>query len=75
MTTQNACPECGAEMAWEQGEYHCDACQLHYKKVMFCPKCNAELEKLVACGAANYFCNTCNELVSRSQATIEFQRQ
>ncbi|TCS43787.1 zinc-ribbon domain-containing protein [Reinekea marinisedimentorum] len=30
-----------------------------------CPKCNSELEELRACGAVNYFCNSCNELVSK----------
>lgn len=31
-----------------------------------CPKCKSELEQLKACGAVNYFCNSCNELVSKS---------
>ena len=74
MTTQNLCPECGKEMDWEQGEYICAACQARYQKIMYCPTCDAELEKLVACGAANYFCNTCNELKSKSAARVEFRK-
>lgn len=36
-------------------------------KVYVCPKCKNELEQLVACGAEQYFCDTCKELVSRSK--------
>lgn len=74
MTTQNLCPQCHKEMDWESGEYICHSCQLHFRKFMYCPKCDSELEKLVACGAANYFCNRCNELVSRSKARVEFRQ-
>ncbi|TOF43917.1 DNA ligase, partial [Vibrio parahaemolyticus] len=49
-------------------------CESDFKKVGFCPDCGAELEKLQACGAANYFCNTCNELKSKSRVRFEFQK-
>lgn len=69
---ENCCPSCNQELEWT-GKYHCTACQSDYKKVGFCPDCDAELEKLQACGAANYFCNSCNELKSKSRVRFEFQ--
>jgi hypothetical protein len=32
-----------------------------------CPTCRTELEHLRSCGSASFFCNTCNELVSRKK--------
>ncbi len=68
----NLCPQCQHELIWNGG-YHCDHCDLDFKKVGFCPDCGAEMEKLAACGATNYFCNQCNELKSKSRVRFEFQ--
>ncbi|HCM1321500.1 TPA: zinc ribbon domain-containing protein [Vibrio parahaemolyticus] len=65
---QNKCPDCEVELEWT------GQCESDFKKVGFCPDCGAELEKLQACGAANYFCNTCNELKSKSRVRFEFQK-
>ncbi|EHH1104571.1 zinc ribbon domain-containing protein [Vibrio parahaemolyticus] len=70
---QNKCPDCEVELEWT-GQYHCGQCESDFKKVGFCPDCGAELEKLQACGAENYFCNTCNELKSKSRVRFEFQK-
>ncbi|GGP27432.1 YfgJ family double zinc ribbon protein [Silvimonas amylolytica] len=32
-----------------------------------CPDCGKPLEELVACGARDYFCNSCNELKSKTR--------
>jgi predicted amidophosphoribosyltransferase len=32
-----------------------------------CPKCLKALEVIKACGCRDYFCNHCNELVSKSK--------
>ncbi|EOU2464353.1 zinc ribbon domain-containing protein [Vibrio navarrensis] len=69
---ENLCPQCQNELQWN-GQYHCQHCEQDFKKVGFCPECTAELEKLQACGAANYFCNTCNELKSKSRVRFVFQ--
>ncbi|MGF1752817.1 zinc ribbon domain-containing protein [Vibrio makurazakiensis] len=70
--SENTCPECKAELIWDGG-YLCEACQCHYTKVGLCPDCDSELEKLQACGAANYFCNSdCNELKSKSRVKFQF---
>ncbi|RJX74494.1 DNA ligase [Vibrio sinensis] len=71
---ENSCPSCGNELIWN-GHYHCEDCNVDYKKTGYCPDCEAELEKLQACGAANYFCNHCNELKSKSKVRFEFQKQ
>lgn len=69
----NSCNQCHETLAWRSGLYHCDTCQLVYKKLSFCPDCNAELDKLQACGATNYFCNTCNSLKSKSRVRHQFK--
>ncbi|MGF1908819.1 zinc ribbon domain-containing protein [Vibrio kasasachensis] len=67
----NQCPQCQQELDW-QGHYHCTSCMKDFVKLGFCPECQAELEKLQACGAANYFCNSCNELKSKSRIRFEW---
>ncbi|ANS86204.1 zinc ribbon domain-containing protein [Vibrio scophthalmi] len=73
---ENHCPQCDNELQW-QGHYHCMQCDVDFKKVAFCPDCDSQLEKLQACGAANYFCHSesCNELKSKSRVRFEFQKQ
>jgi hypothetical protein len=70
--TDNLCPKCDKELSWN-GRYECESCNAAYVKMGYCPKCESELEKLQACGAANYFCNTCNELQSKSKIRFEFK--
>ncbi|MCG3725070.1 DNA ligase [Vibrio cincinnatiensis] len=67
------CPQCDHTLEWD-GQYYCVLCQVHYKKIVYCPDCAGELEKLQACGAASYFCNQCNELKSKSRVRIEFHK-
>ena len=50
---QNICPTCNVELEWT-GQYHCAQCESDFKKVGFCPDCEAELEKLQACGLATW---------------------
>ncbi|QIL86019.1 DNA ligase [Vibrio sp. HDW18] len=68
----NLCPVCSQQLEWV-GQYHCTACTQDYRNVGFCPQCAGELQKLQACGAANYFCNQCNELKSKSKIRFIFQ--
>ncbi|GAB2666897.1 zinc ribbon domain-containing protein [Vibrio panuliri] len=72
--SENLCPQCQHELEW-QGDYHCQPCQQSFSKVGYCPECQARLEKLQACGAANYFCNSCNELKSKSRVRFEFEKK
>jgi hypothetical protein len=71
--SENLCPKCNQEFEWD-GQYHCTQCDHHFKKIGFCPECFAELEKLQACGAENYFCNSCNELKSKSKIKFQFNQ-
>ncbi|WP_413285075.1 zinc ribbon domain-containing protein [Vibrio sp. MA40-2] len=75
MTVKNSCPTCNSELQWDAGSYQCTECNITYSKLAFCPSCEAELEKLQACGSVSYFCNTCNEMKSKSAVRIEFHQQ
>ena len=50
---------------------HCALCQADYRLCAHCPDCGAQLERLQACGASNWFCNRCNELKSKSAVQAE----
>lgn len=71
-TQQDCCPKCETTFEW-RGHYHCTSCNQGFEKVGYCPDCNAVLEKLQACGAANYFCNSCKLLKSKSTINFEYQ--
>ncbi|WP_028535671.1 zinc ribbon domain-containing protein [Paludibacterium yongneupense] len=51
--------------------WHCQACAADYRLLGRCGSCGAELERIAACGASNWFCNQCNELKSKSSITTE----
>lgn len=75
----NFCPQCQQALGWQkgqhlgQGNYVCHDCQQAYLKLNFCPDCQAEVEKLQACGAASYFCHPCNSLKSKSRVKHAFK--
>lgn len=72
--SDNMCPQCQQELDW-QGHYHCNNCAESFIKLGYCPDCQAQLEKLQACGSASYFCNSCNELKSKSRVRFEFEKK
>ncbi|WP_075763669.1 zinc ribbon domain-containing protein [Photobacterium proteolyticum] len=72
--SENRCPACQDELNWKDGQYYCDTCQHPVRKRAFCPDCDSELEKLQACGSASYFCNSCNELKSKSRVRVVFEK-
>ncbi|MCF8779464.1 zinc ribbon domain-containing protein [Vibrio sp. IRLE0018] len=71
---ENKCPVCAQALEWND-HYHCEPCHKDFSKIGYCPECEAELEKLQACGAANYFCNHCNELKSKSRIRFQFKEK
>ena len=73
MSNPNLCPSCNNELNWNEGFYQCKPCHSTYKKAAYCPDCEAELERLLACGAESYFCNSCNEQKSKSRVKIRFE--
>ncbi|MBL4829224.1 MAG: zinc ribbon domain-containing protein [Aliivibrio sp.] len=66
--TENHCPKCEGSLDWKNSDYYCESCEQGYKKVAPCPDCATEMEKLQACGSVSYFCNSCNELKSKSRS-------
>ncbi|MGL5292062.1 MAG: zinc ribbon domain-containing protein [Vibrionaceae bacterium] len=69
---KHTCPTCQHELTPTSAltpasaELRCEHCEKTYIKQNICPQCHNELEKLQACGAVSYFCQTCNELKSKS---------
>ena len=65
------CPKCDHEIEYggiQKKQYHCDNCGGDFQIHAACDKCGDELELLQACGAANLWCNKCNELKGKSNA-------
>jgi peptide subunit release factor 1 (eRF1) len=65
------CPKCHqkfVDVSIQKQNYHCSACNSDFKLHFTCDKCGDELELLQACGAANLWCNRCNELKSKSSS-------
>ncbi|WP_026958891.1 MULTISPECIES: zinc ribbon domain-containing protein [Aliagarivorans] len=65
MTELKACPECGGELHHQHDHWLCDSCHHSFVERFHCDKCGSMLEKLKACGAVDFFCNSCNELKSK----------
>ncbi|MFQ2222545.1 zinc ribbon domain-containing protein [Aeromonas enteropelogenes] len=65
------CPSCQAELDTRSKEQTCGQCQANVRITALCPTCQQELERLKACGAVDYFCNHCNNLVSKR--SVQFQ--
>jgi hypothetical protein len=59
-----------------RGRYlHCEACQSDYRLAGTCLQCGAELEHLQACGSSSWFCNSCNQLKSKSAVSTRLVLQ
>ncbi|PKG40416.1 zinc ribbon domain-containing protein [Psychromonas sp. Urea-02u-13] len=63
------CPKCEHELD-RSGELkrHCESCNSDFKLFIACHECGDEIERLKACGAVSFWCNSCNELKSKSSA-------
>jgi len=69
-----ACPD-DASLLQAQGQrLHCPSCGHDFRLRGRCGDCGEELERLLACGASNWFCNHCNELKSKSRVTTDLVR-
>lgn len=72
MAYQITCPSCqqeGLDPRWNEAT--CSHCAKQFTIVAFCPACHVELERLQACGAVDFFCNSCNSMVSKRQAEYQ----
>ena len=68
---EKLCPRDGSVLESKHKQWHCPSCQTDYRVRGMCADCGAELERIAACGASNWFCNHCNELKSKSRVTTE----
>lgn len=68
------CPRCNHELERVSTlKAHCPECDYNFALQSRCDKCGDELELLQACGAANLWCHSCNELKSKSAAIYTVQ--
>ncbi len=68
---ERLCPACNIPLESQGGHWHCGQCHTDYRLRGLCNTCGAELERLAACGATNWFCPQCNELKSKSVVQTE----
>lgn len=63
------CPSCEQDgLDPKQDQPECLHCHAVFRIERQCPVCHQTLAKLQACGAVDFFCNQCNNLVSKRQA-------
>jgi len=69
------CRQCGREMnkelTPEGARFFCSQCEEYtpfdeFDMEPYCPACDGKLQFCAKCGQS-YFCNTCNDLVSRKK--------
>ncbi|GAA4497735.1 zinc ribbon domain-containing protein [Pseudaeromonas paramecii] len=71
-----SCPACQAEgLDPRRSETSCTQCGKAFRLTPHCPDCDSELERVQACGAVDFFCNRCNNLVSKRAARYDIQPQ
>lgn len=68
---ERLCPACNTVLEYQVDHWHCSQCRTDYRLRGLCNTCGAELERLAACGASNWFCPQCNELKSKSAVQTE----
>lgn len=67
MTYFITCPDCQQEgLDPRYSPIACIHCKKEFTIVGFCPKCHTELKRFQCC-SIDFFCNTCNELISKKQ--------
>lgn len=73
--TQLNCPHCEQTLT-RQGKLnaHCDGCDVAYFINYHCPTCQQNTRAIKACGAVDLWCDTCNELVSKSSAIVRIKK-
>ncbi len=68
------CPACGKEgIDPRHASSSCQHCGKPFTVEPHCPQCDSELERVQACGAVDFFCNQCNNLVSKRSARYELK--
>lgn len=71
-----SCPSCSQEGVDPRHDPStCSLCKMVIRVTAICPKCTTILERVQACGAVDFFCNHCNELISKRQAVYQLEIQ
>ncbi|MBV8049275.1 MAG: zinc ribbon domain-containing protein [Paludibacterium sp.] len=71
---EKRCPADQSELVSQGKAWACPTCGAHYRVQGHCMDCGAEMERLQACGASNWFCPQCNELKSRTRVRTSLAR-
>ncbi|MEL0629882.1 zinc ribbon domain-containing protein [Psychromonas aquatilis] len=70
------CPHCDNKLERNaELTRFCPACHEHYDIKIDCDQCGGPLQRLKACGAVNLWCDSCNELKSKSNALYRLVKQ
>ena len=63
------CPSCEQEgLDPRHSPSQCTVCKDNFSLEAHCSQCDGVLERVQACGAVDFFCNSCNNLVSKRSA-------
>ena len=63
------CPSCEQEgLDPRHSPSQCTVCKDNFSLEAHWPQCDGVLERVQACGAVDFFCNSCNNLVSKRSA-------
>ncbi|TDR79831.1 zinc ribbon domain-containing protein [Paludibacterium purpuratum] len=68
---EKRCPVDQSELQSQGKDWLCPTCATRYRVQGRCLDCGAEMERLQACGASNWFCPRCNELKSRARVETQ----
>ena len=68
---ERLCPVHGIPLEPSGKQWRCASCCVDYRVRGLCGECGAELERLAACGASNWWCGACNELKSKDAVKTE----
>lgn len=69
------CPECQGELTQVASHWHCEHCRGEFLQTPHCGQCGSVLETLKACGAVDYFCPQCNQMVSKRRVDYRYEKQ
>lgn len=66
------CPKCNETLKGRKYLYTCESCETEYEVNFKCEVCGSEPEVLASCGAVSFYCNSCNNMKSRTTMNKEF---
>ncbi|TKI06735.1 zinc ribbon domain-containing protein [Martelella alba] len=72
---EERCPVCQHVLSRHGETFHCAFCHRRFLRQALCPDCGRPLEKLIACGAVDYFCPHGDGLISKKRVSFNFVAQ